>query len=117
MKLISKSIKIVDITKKEITEEMLEQYDNLNESVVDDVLADVEDDVYNEEADLRFSNFSQTTTNSEQSLPTTAEESVGEKIAAAMTKAHPTDARSWTTAWARDLGMCQLCPQGRAVMD
>lgn len=83
MKLISKSIKIVDITKKEITEEMLEQYDNLNESVVDDVLADVEDDVYNEEADLRFSNFSQTTTNSEQSLPTTAEESVGEKIAAA----------------------------------
>ena len=47
------SVKIVDITKKEITEEMLEHYDSMNEAAMDDAIA--EEDVFNEEeADMHF---------------------------------------------------------------
>jgi len=51
IKLVSQNIKIVDITKKEISEEMLNQFDSLNESAVDDVIPEVFDE---EEADLHF---------------------------------------------------------------
>ena len=51
IKLLSQSVKIVDITKREITEEMLEQFDSLNESHVENAMAD---DFDEREADLHF---------------------------------------------------------------
>ena len=47
----SQSIKIVDITKKEITEEMLEQFASLDEAADDDPMNEVFDE---EEADMHF---------------------------------------------------------------
>lgn len=39
IKLVSQSIKIVDITKKEITEEMLQQFDSLNDYTMDETVS------------------------------------------------------------------------------
>ncbi len=44
IKLVSQNIKIVDITKKEITEEMLQQFDSLNEYAMDEITSDFDVD-------------------------------------------------------------------------
>lgn len=71
IKLVSQNIKIVDITKKEISEEMLEQFDNTNESAVDDALPEA----YDEEVDLHFSQRR----DSEPDYPTAENSSMGEE--------------------------------------
>jgi hypothetical protein len=51
IKLLSQSVKIVDITKREISEEMFEQFGSLNESHDENAMADDFDEI---EADLHF---------------------------------------------------------------
>ena len=63
IKTISQNVKIVDITKKEITQEMLEQYDSLNESTADGPLPE---GAYVEDVDLPLSD-------SDPNLPTAEE--------------------------------------------
>ena len=43
IKMVSQNIKIVDITKKEITEEMLQQFDSLNEYTMDEMTSDFDE--------------------------------------------------------------------------
>lgn len=58
IKLLSQTVKIVDITKKEISEDMLEQFDSFDESHRENAMAD---DFDEREADLHFTDRREST--------------------------------------------------------
>jgi hypothetical protein len=73
IKALSQAVKIVDITKKEITEEMLVQFDNLDETQVN---ADMIQDFEEKEADLYFAD----TDRQESNTPSAKGENIDEFV-------------------------------------